>query len=73
MSQLPTPTPPGMLENFDDSPPPGGARRFAIAMIVTAVLLVGVVIGVYYWMQATSKLNYEGPEKLTYPEHRYYR
>lgn len=62
-----------MLENFDDSPPPGGTRRFLIAVVIAALLLAGVVIGVYVWMQATSKITYNGPQQLTYPEHRYYR
>jgi hypothetical protein len=65
--------PPNPLDDFDDSPPPGGGRRFAIALIVAAILLVGVVVGMYRWMEATSRVDYKGPEQLTYPEHRPYR
>ena len=70
MSQIPVPN---SLDSFDDAPPPGGGRRFTIALIVTAALLGGVVYGIYQWMQATSKVEYKGPEQLTYPEHRPYR
>ena len=62
-----------MLDSFDDSPRPGGTRRFLVAIAVTVLLLVGVVVGVYVWMQATSKVDYKGPEQLKYPEHRPYR
>lgn len=51
---------------------PGGMRRFIIAMLVTLLLLSGVVIGMAYWMKVTGREEI-GPEKLKFPENRYYR
>lgn len=61
------------LHDFNDGPRPGGTRRFLIAAAIALLLLAAVVLGMYKWMQATSKLNYQGPDHLKFPEHRYYR
>lgn len=48
--------------------------RFVVAMLITILVLGGVVFGMVYWMSVTSG-SHEGlgPEKLTFPENRYYR
>jgi hypothetical protein len=51
---------------------PGGTRRFLVALAVTFLLLVGVVLGMCFWMQHTSAHEALGPDKLTFPENRYY-
>lgn len=53
--------------------PPGGARRFAAAVAVTALVLIGSVAGLLYWMRATSRVGYDGPTPMKVPEHRPFR
>lgn len=51
----------------------GGVLRFVIAVMLTFLLLGGVVVGMAFWMRATSRSAYKGPEKLTFPENRPFR
>lgn len=51
----------------------GGMRRFVILAIVVLGVLVGSAVGLLYWIHVTGKAQYDGPAKLVYPEHRYYR
>ncbi len=64
---------PAPYVEFDPRPAPGGARRFAITVVVALGFLGGVVVGVFYWMRSTAHDAYAGPPKLAYPENRPYR
>jgi len=55
------------------APRPGGMRRFIIAAVITVAVLVGVVVGMLYWMSVTARHDYNGPPELKYPEHRPFR
>ncbi len=51
----------------------GGTRRFIVAALITTAVLVGSAWGLLAWIQATNQTDYDGPAKIVYPEHRYYR
>ena len=61
------------LHNFDETPAPGGGVRFAITLAITALLLVGVILGMRSWMGRTPTEGALGPEQLKYPEKRPFR
>jgi flagellar basal body-associated protein FliL len=64
---------PAPYREFDATPAPGGGKRFVVAVALTLVILTGVVVGVLLWMRSTSHSDYQGPDKLAFPENRPYR
>ena len=57
----------------DNQPPPGGTRRFIVLAGIVTIVLAATAFALFYAMMKTSRANYQGPAKLVYPEHRYYR
>ena len=64
---------PNVSNGYADAPAPGGTRRFIITLAVVAAVLVGVVVGMALWMEATAAPVYRGPEELKKPDYPYYR
>jgi hypothetical protein len=53
--------------------PANAGRRLAVLIVVVGGVMVGSVVGLFWWLRATSRGDYQGPEKLKYPEHRPFR
>ncbi|MBY0312229.1 MAG: hypothetical protein K2W85_09175 [Phycisphaerales bacterium] len=51
----------------------GGTRRFIVAAAVVTLVLAGSAFGLLWWIHVTNKTEYDGPDKIVYPEHRFYR
>ena len=64
---------PNVSDGYVDAPTSGGTRRFIITLVVVAAVLVGVVVGMVLWMEATAAPAYRGPEELKKPDYPYYR
>lgn len=67
MSTLDRPSPDPSL------PPPGGTRRFIVVAAIVLTVLVGSVAILFFAIAKTGRKDYQGPDKLVFPEHRYYR
>lgn len=51
----------------------GGTRRFIVAALIVMLVLAGSAFGLLWWIHVTNTTEYDGPDKIVYPEHRFYR
>lgn len=58
-----------------DGATPGsrGVFRFLVLSVIVLGVMCGSIVGLFYAIKKTSRAEYQGPDKLVYPEHRYYR
>lgn len=56
-----------------EAPRRGGAVRFVVLAAVVFGVLGSSVLVLFYAIAKTGKKDYQGPDKIVYPEHRYYR
>lgn len=73
MNGEPTTSSPIRTVDSPESSSPGGTRRFIIAAVIVVLVLAGSAFGLLWWIHATNTTEYDGPAKIVYPEHRYYR